>query len=240
MSHLAIERLAELADGEPTAPEREHLEVCAMCASEREAYARLVSLAADEHRRIAPPISDWRSLSDRLRVEGLLTSPSVQSPRPTVNRRVVLFGGSTAAAILLLCGTALGRLSAGLSPSEAFAFGVRGSRADSTGGPDGLSRSEFATSAEALQALQRSQRDYERAVQYLATHDTSTSESASEIYRTRLAALDEMAETSLRALQRTPADPFMSQMYMTTLDAREMTLTKLGTALPVGARLTRF
>ena len=51
MPHLLIERLAELADSEPTAAEEEHLAECAMCAAERVAYYRVVSMAADERRR---------------------------------------------------------------------------------------------------------------------------------------------------------------------------------------------
>ena len=33
MQHLAIERLAELADGEPTTAELNHLADCAMCSA---------------------------------------------------------------------------------------------------------------------------------------------------------------------------------------------------------------
>jgi hypothetical protein len=55
-----------------------------------------------------------------------------------------------------------------------------------------------------------------------------------------LAALDEMAETSLKALAEAPADPIINQVYFTTLGARNMTLGKLATALPTGSRLSRF
>ena len=103
-----------------------------------------------------------------------------------------------------------------------------------------MSADEFSSSASAMQVLQRAQQDYERAAMYLANHDTSTSEAATEAYRTTLAALDEMAETSLRALSEAPADPIMNQVYFTTLGARNMTLGKLATALPVGSRLSRF
>src|SRR3970282_2345694 len=63
MQHLPIERLAELADGEPTAAELDHLAECAMCSAEGIAYHRVVAMAADEPRRLAPPISTWGSLS---------------------------------------------------------------------------------------------------------------------------------------------------------------------------------
>jgi hypothetical protein len=99
---------------------------------------------------------------------------------------------------------------------------------------------DFASTAAAMQVLQRAQQDYERAALYLANHDTSTAEGASEAYRTTLAALDEMAETSLRALSQAPADPIINQVYFTTLGARNMTLGKLASALPTGSRLSRF
>src|SRR6478672_7141308 len=47
-SHLSSERLAELADGEPTVAEAEHLAACAICAAERSAHRRLLSMALDE------------------------------------------------------------------------------------------------------------------------------------------------------------------------------------------------
>jgi hypothetical protein len=49
-----------------------------------------------------------------------------------------------------------------------------------------------------------------------------------------------MAETSLRALTASPADPIINQVYFTTLGARNMTLGKLASALPSGSRLSRF
>ena len=103
-----------------------------------------------------------------------------------------------------------------------------------------LTADDFSSTASAMQSLQRAQQEYERAALYLANHDTSTFEGATEAYRTTLAALDEMAETSLRALSEAPADPIINQVYFTTLGARNMTLGKLATALPVGSRLSRF
>jgi hypothetical protein len=70
MQHLPIERLAELADSEPTAAEHDHFAECAMCSAERIAYHRVVAMAADERRRIAPPVTSWGSLSAELRDQG--------------------------------------------------------------------------------------------------------------------------------------------------------------------------
>ncbi|HEX9562718.1 MAG TPA: hypothetical protein VF981_02055 [Gemmatimonadaceae bacterium] len=238
MQHLLIERLVELADGEPTAAEREHLGACAMCTAERTAYQRVVAMAADERRRIAPPLTDWGSLRGELRTRGIISTPDEAASRRLWSARVASVGGRIAAAVAILAvGIVSGRLSTGMSVTGAMVLG---------GGPGDestvatVSQEDFASTAAALQVLQRAQQEYERAALYLANHDTSVSEVASELLRTRLAALDEMAETSRRALGNSPADPIMNQVYLTTLGARNMTLGRLASALPVGSRLSRF
>jgi hypothetical protein len=238
MQHLPIERLAELADGEPTAAEQQHLAECAMCAAEHVAYMRVVSMAADERRRIAPPISNWGSLSAELREQGVITTRAEASARKAFMAKVTRVAWQTAAGIgILVTGLVTGRLSAGMSVRSALALGV----ADSTSGAElAMTADDFSSTASAMQSLQRAQQDYERAMIYLANHDTSTSDAPTEAYRTTLAALDEMAETSLKALSEAPADPIINQVYFTTLGARNMTLGKLATALPVGSRLSRF
>jgi hypothetical protein len=238
MQHLAIERLAELAEGEPTADEREHLAECAMCSAERVAYQRVVAMASDERRRIAPPITTWSMLSEELREQGLITTREQATARTLFIERVRSIGLRSAAGIAILAaGLVGGRLSAGMPLRTALALGEGDPAA---AGQVAVNAEEFASSAAAMQTLQRAQQDYERAALYLAVHDTSTSEGATEAYRTTLAALDEMAETSLRALSEAPADPIINQVYFTTLGARNMTLGKLATALPTGSRLSRF
>ena len=134
-------------------------------------------------------------------------------------------------------GLVTGRVTAGMPLRTALAMGVADTSQFS---PLAINADDFASTASAMQVLQRAQQDYERAALYLANHDTSTAEGTTEAYRTRLAALDEMAETSLRALSEAPADPIINQVYFTTLGARNMTLGKLATALPTGSRLSRF
>lgn len=236
MQHLLIERLAELADSAPTHAEEQHLAECAMCAAERIAYHRVVSMAADERRRIAPPITTWGLLSEELREQGLITTKEQATARTMfVARARTIVWRVAAGAAILVTGLVSGRLTAGMPLRSALAMGE----------PDGvtqvaLTADDFSSTAAAMQVLQRAQAEYERAALYLAHNDTTTTEVASESYRTTLAALDEMAETSLRALSESPADPIMNQVYFTTLGARNMTLGKLATALPVGSRLSRF
>jgi hypothetical protein len=238
MQHLAIERLAELADGEPTAVEKEHLAECAMCSAERVAYERVVAMASDERRHIAPPISTWGMLSEELREQGLITTREQATARTLFISQVRTFGLRAAAAIgILVTGLVTGRMSAGMPLRSALALG---SGSDTSLAQVAMNADEFASTAAAMQTLQRAQQDYERAALYIAYHDTTSSEGATEAYRTTLAALDEMAETSLRALSEAPADPIINQVYFTTLGARNMTLGKLASALPTGSRLSRF
>ncbi|MFN8580534.1 MAG: hypothetical protein U0163_06075 [Gemmatimonadaceae bacterium] len=242
MSHLAIERFAELVGSEGDADEREHLSGCSTCAAELSAYRRLVALAGDERRRIAPPLTEWGSLSSQLRQDGLVATKPV---RPSVWQRVTLTARRAAAVIVLVgAGTLFGRLSTGMAPNEVVSSGwtLKPAPRDAAGGRlvSRTGEASFGSSDDALAVLQRAQDDYERAAAYLAVHDTSTSETAAEQYRTRLAALDRSAGSFLEALNEAPQDPVINQIYLATLGAREATLGKLGRALPVGTRLSRF
>ncbi len=117
------------------------------------------------------------------------------------------------------------------------------------GGGDGKSimppvfneSSPFSNVEEALASLETSQRSYDRAVAFIAAHDsTPSSPDAGEVFRARLAALDQMAETSRQALTLAPTDLVLNQYYLSTLGAREVTLRQLGSSLGEGQRLVRF
>jgi len=257
MQHLPSERLSELADA-PTAlssgstPEESgHLASCGVCSAELGAFRRLVHLASDERRRIAPPLTSWESLRVGLYDEGLLVADGVSPTAVRRRRSVASFAWRSVAALALLVGgTVAGRVSAGLSPSQAVALrtdalpSVDPSSTDPTlyvsNAQPPSSAAEYESTTDALASLFQAQREYERAVNWLAARDTSTSEGSPDRYRTRLAALDRLAESSRQALLEVPEDPIINQYYSATLGAREAALRKLGTALPVGARLTRF
>src|SRR5688572_9797654 len=120
MLHLSSERLAELADSEPTLAEAEHLAACATCAAERSAHQRLLTLASDERDRLAPALTNWASLSARLREEEIITIPATAGVVPLVtprkHRRAWLAGIRVAAGIILALGFgALRRVTAGAS-----------------------------------------------------------------------------------------------------------------------------
>ena len=247
MLHLPIERFAELVDGAPSDFEREHLTSCATCAAELEAYRRVVAMASDERRRIAPPLTTWDTLSSRLRAEGLVGAP-VGRQGETLWSQLALAGRRAAAVVFLVgSGLVMGRVSTGLPMSEALAMGplsgiaaVASRNAINASYDSSNYSTTYATTDDALAVMRRAQSDYERAVAYLATHDTSTSENSMEQYRTRLAALDAGMETFGQALREAPQDPVLNQYYLATLGTREATLSKLGTVLPTGARLSRF
>jgi hypothetical protein len=259
MLHLSSERLAELADGEPTIAEAEHLAACATCAAERSAHQRLVTMAGDERDRIAPPLTEWSALSARLREAGIISdsvtegataqSSVVSFARPRPHRRLWLTGIRIAAGLVFAVGFgALGRMSAGATAAPSgkdmavLADRLIGKQARAVLPNAGFGEtSPFSSVEDALAALETSQRNYDRAVAFIAAHDSTVqSPDAGDVVRSRLAALDEMAETSRQALASAPTDPVLNQYYLSTLGAREVTLRQLGSVLPPGQRLSRF
>jgi len=265
MSHLSSERLAELADSQPTIAEAEHLAACATCAAERSAHERLLSLAGDERGRLAPPLTDWSTLSARLRDEGIIATPGDETVEATTavipivaprrHRRAWLAALRVAAGIVFAAGFgALGRISAGASPAPSgreVASTLERVIGGGVDGGQGLIPSidqqvaefgaPFGSVDDAIATLSRSQREYDRAASFIAAHDpTAHSPEARYVFRTRLAALDEMAETSRQALSEAPTDPVLNQYYLSTLGAREVTLRQLGSVLAPGERLSRF
>lgn len=148
-----------------------------------------------------------------------------------------------AAAVLLLAGGAAGgRMSAELQgaapavPSVASQEGPLGASAVpvSLGGGE----AGFASVQEATGVLNRAQRDYERASLWLAANDTTMRDS--DVYRARLAALDQMMAASRAALRDAPQDPVLNHYYLAAWTAREATLQQLGGTLPVDKVIERY
>jgi tetratricopeptide (TPR) repeat protein len=238
--HLPIERLADLADGIAAPAERDHLATCARCASELDAYRRLVVMAADERRRIGPPSTSWESLRDALQGEGLIAMPGRPLRRPVPLS--IWIRRAVAVAALVAGGAIAGRLSAGLTGRDAIALGSRpAAESVSDGSLQNVSDTEpvFGSAQEALEQLERAQRAYEEAALYLSEHDSSAY-GGSDQYRTRLAALDMASETFQRALTDAPEDPVINQYLLATMNAREATIRRIGTTLPASMRMGRF
>jgi len=207
----------------------------------------LDELVARERERGAPPppLTDWDSLADRLRAEGLI--------------RTSAFGGfssrswmQAAAALLLVAGgAAIGRFTASDSATESTATpsaqtaapagqtAATGQVASAT--PASNNAAEFRSPEEAWAVLNRAGEEYQRASAYLSASNTEVPLPTNpDTYRTRLAALDNVMTEMRSALNEAPHDPVINQYYLATVGAREATLRQLGTTLPAGARLNRF
>lgn len=234
MQHLPIERLAELGDVEPSRDEADHLASCPQCARERAAYRRLAGLAGVERSRIGPPLTEWSLLRSRLAHDGIIS-------RDNGLWRDIALGSSrwlrqaAAAAVLIVGGLYAGRVSAGMSYSQAMVVGHTSPVIDA-----GAPASDFSSPNEALQVLNSAYERYSSAATYLAANDTLSSGEAFDRFRARLAFLDEVARSTRVALAEAPQDPLINQFYLSTLGARDATLHRMGQVVPVGNRLGRW
>jgi hypothetical protein len=244
MSHLHPERLAALADGEPTAAEAAHLSSCSTCAHEIAAHRRLLMLAWQEREALTAPLASWESIVAGARKEGLMRAARYAHDTRSAERvtavRSPWWLQAAAAVVLLAGGMAIGRLAV-----PAFVSGDTMAATDATSDARLASNADsmltFASTAEAISVLQRAERDYRMAMMYLSGQDTVTRAADDPaIYRARLAALDEMAGVALDAVQQAPQDPLMNRYYLSTLGARDATLRQLGEKLPENVQLVSF
>jgi hypothetical protein len=235
-THLTAERIAALADEPASLTERSHLANCAACNAELAAAQRLVRMALTDIPAIEQPVSSWERLSPALRAEGLVRSPAfaVNGDPPAGRSRSNHWRwmAQTAAGLFLAVGGAVvGRASATL-PSPEIAANA------------GATDSNFSSTTEALQTLERASDQYQRAVAYLAANDSSVTlrgRDAAELYRARLDAFDQAATAARTALYRAPQDPVLNQYYISTLGARDLTLRQMGEVVPVSStQRTRF
>ncbi len=224
MLHLDPERLAALADGDPTAEEAEHLAHCAGCRCEREAHRALVSMAADARAELSPPLTTWESIAGELREQQMLLPPLAHR-RPMWMRAL----GQSAAAVLLVAGGVFaGRKSVGANS------GMVALSADSIA-------KTFASAKDARLMLDRANRQYQLAAEYLSALDTTArGGSQPEMYRTRLAALDAVAGIARTAVNEAPQDPVINQYYLAAINARQVALQQLNGSLPSGQQLAGF
>jgi hypothetical protein len=245
MSHLHPERLAALADGEPTAAEAAHLSSCSACAYEMAAHRHLLMLAWRERETLSAPLASWDTIAGALREEGLIRQAQ-GSGAPGAGRvggaRSRWWLQAAAAVVLLAGGMTIGRLT--VPPFGGSETATTGDARVPSGQGDVRLASDtitFHSTAEAFAALQRAERDYRVAMMYLSGQDTVTRVADDPaIYRARLAALDEMAGVALDAVHQAPQDPLMNRYYLSTLGARDATLQQLGEKLPQNVQLAGF
>lgn len=233
MSHLSIDRLAALADEQPTADEVAHLTLCAECAREVAAHRSLLALASVEREAMRLPLTRWESLAPALRSDGLIRVPvAAQRDGTRFSAQRIL---QIAAALLLIAGgTALGRLSAGAAviPGENTAV--------ATGGAFDSVRTDFASVQDAERARTLYRDGYQRATSYLAQHDSARIEGTPAVMRTRLSALDHVTRITREALNDAPFDPVLNDFLLNSYYQREATLRELNTVLPQNVRLNSF
>lgn len=229
--------------------------------------AALDALITRERTRIVAPLTEWRTLALQLREEGLLHAPDAGAgrsagrntagsrPRPTTPRDLEEGRGWKPAAVRwsmrLAAGVAL--VGGGIVVGRGMTLGsdlvqtvrVAMQDADSTGSPGTfnvhIGGKTFSSPQDARRVLLKAQSDYERASAFLAATDTTGAATISpDVYKKRLAGLDEMTTTSMNALKDAPGDPLLSQYYLSASAAREGTLHQLGQSLPAGVTLVRF
>lgn len=251
MLHLTTERLAALADEQPNTLEATHLGACPACHRELRAQRQLRELARMESTRHSAPLTTWEGIEAAMRnpERDDATADTGHSSHTAGSRRraaVPLVRRLAAAAVLLASGVAAGRYSAGASPVPVI--GVAAGTGQS--GPTPVmteSTPAFTSAAEALEALSHAEREYQLATNFLAAREAngdpladSLAADSAAIYRTRLAALDEVMAATRTALYEAPHDPVINRYYLATLGAREVTVRQLGTSLPPGQSVSRF
>ena len=252
MLHLSPERLAALADDEPTGAEASHLASCLRCASERTAQRTLLVLARREGAIGSEPLTSWNVLAAELRTEGLIGEPaspmSLSTPvrgMPAARRRPRFDTGGwrrVAAAVLLAgAGVAAGRYSAGAPVLPTGELAAVGAAATTDADPAGATLVSYSSTTDAVTAFLQAQRQMQQAAAFLAEQEQAGAPNYdADMYRARLAALDGMVSVSRAALYEAPADPVINQYYLATLGAREATMRQIGRTLPAGTQLTSY
>ena len=247
MQHLSAERLAALADEEPTTVEREHLTQCGECARERAAHRSVVAFAIRERESLPLPLTRWETLAPMLRAEGLVAAKaSAGTPRVTAgaSRRRWLTGRgwmqAAAAVLLVATGLVAGRYSAGASPVPGMSSAFVGDSARQLAELLRDTLPAFQSPTQALAALAQYERAYQSAAAYLAAHDTSSRLGERADFEARLATLDQVAAATREGLQQTPYDPVINRYYLSTLGARQATLQQLSTSLPPDVRVGEY
>jgi hypothetical protein len=154
---------------------------------------------------------------------------------------------AAAAVALVAGGVALGRVSAGanaiplrtvVAASDSATARVNASMGTALQNTSLGGSESFASVQEATVALTEAQRMYERASLWLASNDTTTR--SPDVYRARLAALDQMMAASRAALRESPQDPVLNHYFLATYTAREATLQQMGDALPVDKTIESY
>lgn len=246
IEHISGSRLAALADGESTAAERNHLDICAECSQEVAAHRALLAMARAERDVMGIPLTRWDSVAARLREERLVVDERMSvtaefaapvGSRMPSGRALMRFA---AAIMLVVGGVAAGRASTG---APIIPGGLAGTESGPRLGARPFDESRipttFASTEEALQYRDLYAAGYRNAVAFLAGND-SLGGGTPAVMRTRLSALDRVSRAMGEALRDAPYDPVINDFYINSFGQREAALRQLNTVLPAGVRMNGF
>ncbi|MGK2960567.1 MAG: hypothetical protein ACSLFK_00325 [Gemmatimonadaceae bacterium] len=203
----------------------------------------LDDIVARERSLGAPPLTDWDSLADRLRAEGLIRESTFSRFSSSPMLRIA------AALVLVAGGAAGGRASAGapvlpVQPASSPVVAMDATQGNPASPSTSLTSDgpiNFSSPEQAWEVLNRAGEEYQQASEYLSANNNEIPMPPStDQYRTRLAALDNVMSEMRVALKQAPQDPVINQYYLATVGAREATLRQLGTVLPASASMNRF
>lgn len=237
MQHIESVRIAALADEPATLVERAHLAECALCNAELASAQRIVRMAMTDTPAIERPISSWERLGPALRAEGLVKIPMTSgeyragvTPIAARQKSNVRWMMQAAAGVLLAVGGAVvGRASVAM-PGEAPASQVATAVSDTS--------PSFASTEEAMRVAQHYSDEYQRAVEYIAAHDSTVTmrgRDAAALLSARLDAIDQSVAATTAALTRSPQDPVLNNLYRQIGGVRSATLRQMGQVVPVSS-----
>lgn len=214
MTHLSSETLARIVDEGPNEEEQRHLDACATCADELEAF-RAQRAQLGQLPDLRPPLGDWYHLEARLVSEGLLK-------RKTLLSRLAMTPAWMRAAAAVLLFVSGGAVGIGLAHSGLLANepGLEETFEDlATRVTSDEEAAELVRSAESvyMQALYSSRR--------LAADGAGEAfVSDPESYFT---ALEYVVLASQAAVRQAPADPFLNGLLVSAMAEREAALQRI-------------
>ncbi|GAB1344105.1 hypothetical protein [Gemmatimonas sp.] len=252
-THLMPERLASFDESPFNVDELAHLAACSSCRVEYDAVRSVVAMAGALG-SAAPDVGAPRLVEfDRI-LAGMREAPHEMAhapaersaraavPMPRSRAFAPLMRRAAAALLLVGGGAVVGRVSGELGVARVAAGAVanplRASATPAAYGDRPFADLSYGSVEQATIALNEAQRAYERASLWLASNDTTIRDP--EVFRARLAALDQMMEASRVALRDAPQDPVLNHYYLSAYSAREATLQALGSALPVDKIIERY
>jgi hypothetical protein len=193
---------------------------------------RFDELVAMERSREQAPLNSWAQIARRAREEGL-----IDHDRRDRWSRSLPWMQAAAGIVVLLGGIAIGRS----TTAWPFASAISPDPTTSATSP-AATPVRIRTVEDAYATLDRASADYQSASAFLAANNTTGPALADSvsIYRTRLAALEQLMSATATARANAPLDPVINQYYLAALGAREATVQQLGAVQPPSLRLRGF